>query len=930
VVFVLTDGIGEAWRPAALGRWLPKLGATGPVVVLNVLPQRLWRLGRLRTAQVRLGAATPAVPNRRLSWKPVRMDEVRDEKAMAVPVLELDSRWLSRWASLLTATGPVVVELPALLVNAQEEPPEHMPPAEPEPHAEEVPAAELVRRFLGTASPRALRLAGLLAAVPATRSAMRLTQLRLLPASTRQDITEIMLSGLIDPATPTDYRLRPEVRAELLRANDTGAAVRTAAERLAKELRLPTGLLAAPADPKPAALPTEDPTTAVRDAVLRALSDPGHEPGHALADLVPTLAVTSTGVEAGTPVWGGVPVRNKEFVERDELATVSAALRGDGPVVLRGEAGAGKTELVAEYVYRTVSDHRVVWWFAAREPASVVAGYRQLALRLGLTGVGAGGQASVAAVHADLATRTDWLLVFDGAEDPATLEPYLPAGGGVVVTTRDPAWREYGTTVEVGGFTPAQSVELLRHTGSEPALDLADALGHLPSAVAHAAVWLRGAMSPAEYRELLRTGGPCAPSVDAVSPAARVLLDLCAAFGGWPVPRALLYGTAALPLAAAEVLADPVGADAVLGELARAGLLVVDNRTNTVSVPELARAEVLARQEPAARSTWRHAAHLLLAAAPVSVDLVAPLREARECEDQRVRDCLLALVAHLVEQGDPHNASALADEVGGVWVEAFGTGHPDTVAMAVRWGVARRLLGDRRDAVRVHRAHDAGAPQLVRSLLATGEIDAAVALARTLAGPDGASTLAGTLRLAAVVRGDDVPGETLALHNETLAHRRAALGDRDPATLLAMVDVAVTAHLLGKPGDEANVALPLLGVEVGTAHPFTIACATAAAGELTAAGDHERAVALGEETARVAAAGWGEEHPLTLAARLNLALDLGAVGRATAADEVRDAAVAACLRALGAGHPLSRLAAAEVRAWHDPDPAPGWTDRNFC
>jgi hypothetical protein len=220
-------------------------------------------------------------------------------------------------------------------------------------------------------------------------------------------------------------------------------------------------------------------------------------------------------------------------------------------------------------------------------------------------------------------------------------------------------------------------------------------------------------------------------------------------------------------------------------------------------------------------------------------------------------------------------------------------------------------------------------PQLVKSLLASGEIDAAVSLARTLysRGPDGASALAGSLRLAAVLQGEEVPPETLSLHNAALAHLRTTHGDRAPATLLAMVDVAVTAHLLGKPATEASEALPLLRVEVGTAHPFTIACATAAAGELAAAGEPDRAAALGEETARTAASAWGEEHPLTLAARLNLALDLGAVGHLAAAEEVREAAVAACRRALGADHPLSRLAKTKTRAWHDPDPAPGWTDR---
>jgi len=940
VIFVLTDGVGAAWRPAALGGWLGRLGEAGPLVVLNVLPHRLWHHGRFTTEQVRLGAATPAVANRRLSWHPVSPADVPVDTAMPVPVLELDGRWLSRWTSLVAATGPVVVELPALLVGAATDTVDTV-----EPVAADLPAADLVRRFHLTASPTAFRLAALFAAVPVTRSVMRVVALSMVPDSTLPHVAEVLLSGLLDEADEEgEYRFRPGVREELLsalRRTDTVRAVRTTAERLAAELPALAELRAAIADPGAAELPEQGSALALQAAVLRALSGPYLARADRLRNVAAASAensrTTFLGEGADTimpeapvaqapPVWGGVPVRNRNFVDRDELAAVRSAFGGDGPVVLRGEAGAGKTELAAEYVYRSVSDHRVVWWFAAHEPAGVVAGYRQLALRLGLTGVGAGGQAAVAAVHADLATRSDWLLVFDGAADPATLEPYLPVGGGVVVTTRDPAWREHGTTVEVGRFTRAQSLELLRRMGSEVDESVADALGNLPSAVSHAGAWLAGGMPPAEYRELLRTGGPCAPAVDAMSDAARVMLNLCAAFGGWPVPRSLLFGRADLPPAATEVLEDPVRAHAVLRELTRAGLVVRDFRANTVSVPELARVEVLARQEPEAQAKWSHAAHLLLAAAPVSVDLVAPLRGAAECEEQGVRDSLLAVVAHLVEQGDPHNASAIADEVGGAWVAAFGTGHPDTVAMSMRWGVARRLLGDCKDAVRVHRAHG---PQLVRSLMVSGAVDTAVGLARALhaRGPDGAATLAAALRLAAVLHGTKVPPAALTLQTEVMDRLQNERGDRDPATLFAMVDVAVTADLLGEPGADASIALPLLGVEVGTAHPFTIACATAAAGELAAKGEHEQAVTLGEETAHTAAAAWGEEHPLTLAARLNLALDLSSVGRSTAAEEVREAAFAACHRALGAGHPLSRLATADVRVWHDLDPAPGWTDR---
>ena len=38
-------------------------------------------------------------------------------------------------------------------------------------------------------------------------------------------------------------------------------------------------------------------------------------------------------------------------------------------------------------------------------------------------------------------TSPHWLLIFDNADDPKQLEPYLPTGSGhVLITSRDQAW----------------------------------------------------------------------------------------------------------------------------------------------------------------------------------------------------------------------------------------------------------------------------------------------------------------------------------------------------------------------------------------------------------------------------------------------------------------------------------------------------------
>ena len=92
---------------------------------------------------------------------------------------------------------------------------------------------------------------------------------------------------------------------------------------------------------------------------------------------------------------------------------------GAGVVVLCGLGGAGKTSVAVEYAHRQLAGCRVVWQFAAGEPAELAAGFAELAVQLG-AGDAAGGD-PVAQVHAALAQRTDWLLVFDNAPDPAAV-----------------------------------------------------------------------------------------------------------------------------------------------------------------------------------------------------------------------------------------------------------------------------------------------------------------------------------------------------------------------------------------------------------------------------------------------------------------------------------------------------------------------------
>lgn len=63
---------------------------------------------------------------------------------------------------------------------------------------------------------------------------------------------------------------------------------------------------------------------------------------------------------------------------------------------------------------------------------------------------------------------SNWLLIFDNAEDPEVVRSYLPqcGSGRVLVTSLNPSWRQVGQVVEVVEFAEAEAEWFLhRRTG---------------------------------------------------------------------------------------------------------------------------------------------------------------------------------------------------------------------------------------------------------------------------------------------------------------------------------------------------------------------------------------------------------------------------------------------------------------------------------
>jgi len=174
-------------------------------------------------------------------------------------------------------------------------------------------------------------------------------------------------------------------------------------------------------------------------------------------------------------------------------------------LALAGLGGVGKTTTALEYAHRHIGDYDLVWLLHAEETTALSQQVYELAEVLSPD---RGGD-PVARVHAELARRTNWLLILDNVRDHAAARRWLPAmgSGHVLVTTRDGHWPA-GQRVEIGPLTLDAAAGFLVNQTGDPDLDaatvIATELGLLPLALAQAAAYVSTTgRSLADYRRLL-------------------------------------------------------------------------------------------------------------------------------------------------------------------------------------------------------------------------------------------------------------------------------------------------------------------------------------------------------------------------------------------------------------------------------------------
>ncbi|MER7278243.1 FxSxx-COOH system tetratricopeptide repeat protein [Dactylosporangium sp. NPDC000244] len=971
VTLVVTDGVGPAWD-GALAPLLERLGRAGPTAILQLLPARMWPRARAAVHRVRLSAPGPAAANAGLRA------EVSDRRfdpahaGVAIPVLELAPRWLGPWAALVAGAPETVPGVALFTGRLGAEPADAEPARGPE---------RRVRAFRAAASPTAYRLAARLAAAPLTVPVMRLVQQERLGRARPEHLAEVFLSGLL--VARDGYDFRPGVREALLPALEGAEAL--AVVRLVADHLGPADLDAAvvAGDPRPLAALGPAFTEAAAP-VLRALGGAHAELAErlrrpAVADAAAAdTAAASSGLLAGggdadgdgrvteidvvaqfadaaaerwdgatgaataagerdvhvkTPqqVRNAVPPRNSGFVGRDAVLDEIGRKLDTGLVALLPDArhslgGTGKTQLALEYTHRYAGEYDLVWWVPAEQVAPMRVALAGLARALKIRESGDLNR-TLQLLRETLERGSQyhrWLLIFDNASRPEDIEPYLPRGTGhVLVTSRNPRWAEMGHVIEVGAFTRAESVLLLRRrtpaiSGSQ-AHTLAARLGDVPmameqaAATQHATGW--AATEYLDRYDVLRrdmggtTERPEYPSPIVVTwnlayaelaernPGAARLLDVCAFLAGEPVSWNVLWESrgAGLPAPLGALVRVEKALRTALRELAQFGLAQVDPALQSVQVHRLGQLLLLERLGVKEYPIYQQAAHdVLTAADPAIPDDPSSWPRYEELSAHLLYSDLLAggtdesrqLMLHYVRflfvRGDHDSSRTVAQHAYDRWRLALTDEHEDTLAAAYHLANAMRAGGDAAEAAKLN-----------QQTLAT---------LRNVFGDDDESTLMTANSVGADLR---LRGEFVAARNvdlDNLDRYRRLFGEAYPRTLRCANNLAVDMRLLGdfrqaRIIDEQTLmhrrrVLP-------HPHPETLWSLVSLAHNRFGLGEHEVAIEILTEALPVHAEAFGEDHPGVLTGMRYLAMALRRAGVYPRARKEAEATMALWLEKFG-------------------------------
>lgn len=624
---------------------------------------------------------------------------------------------------------------------------------------------------------------------------------------------------------------------------------------------------------------------------------------------VPPEAVSAAGTIDAPPGMDNLPLSMTEtFVGRTgDVAGIRRALAfGEGiitqPQTLHGLGGVGKTSLALRYAREHRSDYTLVWWIVAQTCEQVDAALADLAVFLHPSwALGALPDQQTEWAILWLQSHDGWLLVFDNAESPADLNPYLGRlhghGHQLVTSRRADGWRPSAQPLRIDVLAAGPSVSLLcrlamprrEPTGDEirEAEALATELGHLPLALAQAGAYLRQTgMSFATYRALLaqtptavldaagaghdadrtiaRIWRTTLRTLERSAPLAARLLHTLAWYAPEAVPRAAL----SVPKETEPAAIGPSAIDGALSLLAGYNLITLTDQDITV--------------------------HRLVQTTLRSPLLSGPTHESDRSLLETGRDWAEAALLRSVPDGPRTERTVQAR-----WQEIL----PHIQALAANRPTGRR---PRESTVQLY---ERAARELIerdQKMLSVTLMEAVVDGLTQLRGPDARATLDSRDTLADVQSADGDPQKAVLLCRGLIADRVRLFGLDDPATLASRHTYA---YALRKAGDHQTAVREFEAVVadrtrvLGREHTDTLDSRDGLAYARQMAGDHRRAVMDYEAVVEDRTAFFGADHTSTLDSRNSLAYACSDAGDHPRAILLYKEAITDRARVLGADHP---------------------------
>jgi tetratricopeptide (TPR) repeat protein len=360
------------------------------------------------------------------------------------------------------------------------------------------------------------------------------------------------------------------------------------------------------------------------------------------------------------PPWNVPYRRNPFFTGRDQVLEDLHNTLAEGPAAaltqvtaIAGLGGIGKTQTAVEYAYRHRDDYKAVFWIRAESDSSTTSGFLEIAGLLNLVAKDA--QESVKEVIRWLGNNAGWLLLFDNADEPEKLKPFLPTDpkGHILITSRAQTFHGLARAVRLEVLAPEKALEfLLKRTEREAsdggekgaAAQLAKELGYLPLALEQAGAFIAENSSQfrdylASYRQqrldLLNKAKPIAgdykesvattwlmnfSEIEAANPASADLLRFSAFLDPDSIPLTLVIEEREqvgplLSAALAGADQDRLVPDTLLQPLTSYSLIRRETGSESYSVHRMVQEAVKGRMDEAQRRVWAERAVLATNAA---------------------------------------------------------------------------------------------------------------------------------------------------------------------------------------------------------------------------------------------------------------------------------------------------------------------------